>query len=186
MNIYEAIKKDHRKVLSLLDQLIASEKSGPETWGSLVQQVRDELVPHSRAEEAILYNALRDHSAASDTVAHSYGEHAQAEAVLRGLQISDALNVTWVAAARSLREALAHHIEEEEDKVFTAARRAFSDEEAKAMGAAFTRMKTEVRGETFAQTTAELISNLLPTRLRETVRRYVPDTGRPSSTPSSR
>ncbi|MBK6534078.1 MAG: hypothetical protein IPF99_32255 [Deltaproteobacteria bacterium] len=34
MMIYEELKKDHKKVLSLLDQLVASEKSGPDTWSA--------------------------------------------------------------------------------------------------------------------------------------------------------
>lgn len=183
MNIYEELKKDHQTVLALLDQLIASEKAGPEPWGRLVQQIRDELVPHARAEEAILYNALRDADESKDVVLHAYREHAQAESVLRGLQISDALDLTWVGAAKQLREELAHHIAEEEGKVFTAAKRAFSDEEATAMGAAFVQMKPRVRGENFAETTAEMIANMLPTRLRESVRKFVADAGTPRRSP---
>jgi hemerythrin-like domain-containing protein len=179
MTIYEELKKDHRGVLALLDQLVASEKAGPEAWGRLVQQIRDELVPHARAEEAILYNALRDAGEAQDVVAHSFGEHAQTEAVLRGLQISDALDLTWVGAAKQLRESLSHHIAEEEGKVFAAAKRAFSEQEAEAMGAAFVQMKPRVRGENFAETTAEMIANLLPARLRDSLRKFVADAQSP-------
>lgn len=174
MMIYDELEKDHRTVLALLDQLIANETSGPEVWGALVQQIRDELIPHARAEEAILYNSLRDLDTAKDTVTHAYGEHVQAEAVLRGLQVVDALNVNWAGAARKLRESLAHHITEEETKVFVAAKRVFSDAEALVMGDAFVRMKPHLLQESFAANTLEMIANMLPARMRDSVRRIVP------------
>ena len=173
--IYDELKKDHQGVLALLDQLIASEDAGPEVWGGLVQKIRDELIPHARAEEAILYNSLRDMNQAKDVVAHSYNEHVQAEAVLRGLQVSEASNVTWVGAARKLREALQHHIQEEETQVFAAAQGVFSDEEARAMGDAFVQMKPKVRDQSFAGTTLDMIVNLLPARLRDSVRKFAND-----------
>ncbi len=175
MNIYEELKKDHQTVLSLLDQLIASEKAGPEAWGALVQKIRDELIPHARSEEAILYNSMRDIDQAKDSVAHAYGEHAQAEAVLRGLQVGSAVDVNWASAARQLREALSHHIREEETKVFAAARSVFSEQEANAMGEAFVQMKPRVREQSFAGNTMEMIANMLPTRLRASVLRFVPE-----------
>lgn len=170
--IYDELKKDHQKVLALLDQLIASENAGPQAWGELVQKIRDELIPHSRAEEAILYNSLRDMDQANDVVAHSYNEHLQAETVLRGLQITEATNVTWVGAARKLREALQHHIQEEETRVFTAAQVLFSEDEARAMGDAFVQMKPKIRDQSFAGTTLDMIVNLLPARMRDSVRKF--------------
>jgi hemerythrin-like domain-containing protein len=174
-SIYEELRTDHQKVLALLDELIASEGAGPEAWGRLVQQIRDELVPHARAEEAILYNALRDIGTAKDVVAHSYNEHLQAEAALRALQVTEAAHVTWVGAARQLRASLHHHITEEETKVFPAAERVFTLEEAAAMGAAFVQMKPGVRADSFAGNTVDLVLNLLPTRLRDSVRQFAAD-----------
>lgn len=171
MLIYDELQKDHRQILSTLDQLIASDNDGPETWGPLVQQLRDVLIPHARAEEAILYNSLRDMDATRGAVDHSYAEHAQAEAVLRSLQVTGSMNVTWLSAARALREALAHHIEEEETTVFAAAQLAFSPQEAADMGHAFVMMKPAVRDEGLLGTTLDMIANLLPERLRDSVRK---------------
>lgn len=173
--IYDVLKKDHQKVLALLDQLIASESAGPEAWGNLVQQIRDELIPHARAEEAILYNSMRDLDQAKDVVAHAYGEHVEAETVLRSLQVSEAANVTWVAAARKLRDSLQHHIVEEETKVFAAAQRVFSNEEATVMADAFMQMKPKVREQSFLGNTFDMIVNMLPARLRESVRKFATD-----------
>ena len=174
MNIYEELKKDHQKVLALLDRLIASEHEGPEVRGRLVDQIRDDLVPHARAEEAILYNALRDQDQSKDVVMHAYGEHAEVEAVLRSLQVTGAVNVNWAAGARKLRELLVHHIAEEEGKVFAAAQRYFSEEEATLMREAFVQMKPQVKGESVVGTTLDMIANLLPARLRASVRKGGP------------
>ncbi len=112
---------------------------------------------------------------AKDVVAHSYNEHVQAEAVLRGLQLTEASNVTWVGAARKLRDALQHHIVEEETQVFTAAQGVFSEDEARAMGDAFVQMKPKVRDQSFAGTTLDMIVNLLPARIRDSVRKFAND-----------
>lgn len=174
MNIYDELKKDHQKVLSLLDLLIAGEHEGPEARGRLVDQIRDDLVPHARAEEAILYNALRDQDQGKDAVMHAYGEHAEVEAVLRSLQVTGAVNVNWAAGARKLRALLVHHITEEEGKVFAAARLYFSEEEATQMREAFVQMKPRVKEENVVGTTLDMIANLLPARLRASVRKGGP------------
>ena len=167
MTIYSELKKDHQKVLSLLDQMIATKKATPQEWSAMVQQVRDELIPHSRAEEAILYNALRDRSPGQSKVLHAYGEHAQAEALLRSLQAGDAFNVALTAAAKKLRDALAHHIAEEEGELFTAAQKTFSAEEARQMGYAFVQMKPRIQEQGLLGTTVDLVANLLPSQLRD-------------------
>jgi hemerythrin superfamily protein len=166
MTIYEAIKKDHKNVLGLLDQLIAAEKSAPESREALLTEIRDELIPHSRAEEAVLYNSIRDIEGEEGIVAHSYGEHMQAEALLRGLQVSDALNVDWVAGAKKLKEALTHHINEEEGKIFTAAQHLFIEVEAEAMAEVFNKMKPLIKKQSFLGNSVDLMVNMMPARLR--------------------
>lgn len=166
MNIYQELQNDHRKVIALLDQLIASEKSEPKMRESLVQQIRDELVPHSRAEEAVLYNSIRDIGTAKDVVAHSYREHMEAETLLRGLQVTDKLNVGWVATARKLKDALEHHISEEEGRVFSAAKSLFSEEETQAMAEVFTQMKPMIKKQSFMGNSVDMMVNLMPSRLR--------------------
>lgn len=173
MTIYDELKKDHRTVLSLLDRLIGSPNVSDEARAALVQQIRDELVPHARAEEAILYNAMRDIDQTKGKVAHAYGEHLEAETLLRALQVANAADVTWVSGAQKLRDALAHHIAEEEGPIFTAAQEVFSPAEATQMGQAFVKMKPQVREEGFMGTTLDMIANMLPTRLRASVRKGI-------------
>ena len=144
MLIYEALKKDHEKVKSLLNRLLLlNEKS--EHSEDLIQQIRDELIPHARAEEAIFYNSLRSIDSAKDLVMHGYGEHMEAEALLKRLQMSDAFNADWKETAIKLKNALEHHIREEEDRIFSVAKEILTEEEAEKLGDAFEQMKPDIK-----------------------------------------
>jgi hemerythrin-like domain-containing protein len=98
---------------------------------------------------------------------HGYSEHMAAEGLLRMLQVKDATNMDWKATARKLKEALQHHIQEEESTMFEAGRQLFTREEAEMMGEAFEKMKPEVREEGFMKTTIDMMANLMPPRLRD-------------------
>jgi hemerythrin superfamily protein len=168
MNIYTALKKDHQKIETLLNRLVESSEQGNDEWKSLVDEIRDELIPHSRAEEALFYNPIRETSHGSGTIVHSFAEHALAEAELRTLQAMEVINTNWTTLAKKLRSDLLHHVEEEEGKVFGAARLVFSEEEAEKIGEAFEQLKPMVRSQSFAGQSLDLVKNLLPKRFQKT------------------
>jgi len=138
----------------------------------LIKQIRDEIVPHSRAEESVFYNSLRALDAAKDIVMHGYQEHMEAEALLRTLQMKDKIDLDWRETAKKLKKAIEQHIEEEEGKIFNVARQLFTREEAYMMAEAFEQLKPEVKTEGFLQTTIELVSNLMPPRFASSLRSY--------------
>lgn len=164
MTIYDELKKDHELVKSLLDRL--SEAETADARRSLIAEIRDNLVPHSRAEEAVFYNTLRDLDESKDLVMHSYQEHLKAETLLRGLQVSEAVAMNWKSGVQKLKDDIAHHIQEEEGRVFTAARRIFSDEDARMLGKAFTELKPQI-GAGVLSSNVELMANLMPERFRK-------------------
>lgn len=175
MQIYEALKKDHVKVKALFTDL-CSGKNDTATCKKLVAQIRDALIPHARAEEAILYNAMRELSAGSGMAWRGYTEHVEAETLLRTLQTMEAFGVEGLAVAKKLQKALDHHVAEEEGDFFTAAKKMFLDVEAEQMGEAFEKMKPGIKEESIVGTTWELVVNLLPDRLRESFRKSQPRT----------
>lgn len=164
MNIFNCLKKDHEKVEQLLNRLVAASESGDPEWRTLVTQIRDELIPHARAEEALVYNPIRDTEHGKDVVGHSYLEHAKAETELRALQAFEKVDANWTALAKKLREDILHHVEEEESKVFAAGRMVFSEEEAQNIGAAFEQLKPYVKEQGLMGTTLDLVKNLIPSR----------------------
>jgi len=175
MNIYEALQKDHRRFESLIDQLLQASKVNNNQWKSLLDTLRSELIPHAHAEEAVLYNALRDADQTKDLVAHSYAEHAKAESEIRSLGAAKMIDANWTNGIEKLRKDLSHHIQEEENKVFLGARQVFSEEEALQMGAAFERLKVEMAkdADSMVASTVDLIANLLPSRLVGGFRKHI-------------
>ena len=166
MNIYSALEKDHAELNKLLDKLVAcSEADQTEKWKLLIDQIADELIPHSPAEEAAFYNAIRELKNDHRVINHSYTEHAMAEGDLRALQAMKAIDVNWTQLAKKLRKDLHHHIRAEEGRVFDMGKQLFTEEEAKMIGSAFTHLKETVKQQSVIGTTLDLISNLLPRRL---------------------
>jgi len=172
MLIYDALKSDHEKVRGLLGELLSLDDGDDKARERLLEQIRDELIPHSRAEEAVFYNSIRAVNTAQDLVWHSFQEHMEAEALLRTLQGLDALDASWKKTAQKLNEALNHHILEEENKIIPVAEHLFTPEEAEAMGEAFEEMKPEVQDEGLLQTTLDMIANMMPVRLAAPLRTF--------------
>lgn len=164
MLIYDALKNDHDKVKGLLNELVQLSDDEKEDRHELIEQIRDELIPHSRAEEAVFYNTLRSLDAARDVAMHGYQEHLEAETFLRMLQVRDKIDAEWKSTAEKLRNALLHHIKEEEGKIFNVAQQCFTNDEARMMAEAFEKLKPELQAEGFVKTTIELVANMMPPR----------------------
>lgn len=169
MLIYDTLKKDHDALKGLLQQLVnLSDDSGQERK-RLLNEIRDGLIPHSRAEEAVFYNSIRLADTGKKIALHGYKEHMEAEALLRSLQMETSIHAGWQKTARKLQEAIEHHISEEETEVFAAARSLFTDQEAEQMSNAFEKLKPEVKEEGFFGNTLSMIKNLMPPHLAKAV-----------------
>lgn len=172
MTIYEALKRDHEKVTSLLDDLILKDEKNDDLV-ELIGKIRDELIPHARAEESVFYNSIRAANAGQDVIMHSFSEHLEAESHLRAIQVKDKVDMEWMNSAKALRSALINHIQEEEEgKVFNLARTLFSEAEAEMMGQAFEALKPKIREQGAMRTSLEMVKNLMPQRFATVFQRY--------------
>jgi hemerythrin-like domain-containing protein len=172
MLIYEALKKDHDVLKGHLERLVHSADASKEAREKIINTIRDDLVPHSRAEEAVFYNSLREIPETRDLVMHGYQEHMEAETILRALQAMDIVGADWHKLATKLQQGILHHIAEEEGDIFSAAQQVLAVEEAEMMTTAFQELKPQVKEQGFVQTTLDLIANLMPTRFATTIRQY--------------
>lgn len=171
MKIYDVLRKDHENVKELLSQLLELGDSDTEKRHKLVKKIRDDLIPHSRAEEAVFYNTIRSVDAAKEMVMHGYQEHLEAETYLRMLQLRDKVDVEWKNTALKLQSAVEHHIEQEEREIFGAAEKLFTPEEAEMMGQAFEKLKPEIKEEGIVETTLDLVINMMPPRFTSAFRK---------------
>lgn len=172
IQIYDLLQNDHDKVKLLLEELVGLDEWQKDQRHFLIENIREELVSHSRAEEAVLYNTLRSLDAAKDLANHGYKEHLEIEILLRMLQVRDKIDVEWRLTAVKLQHMVIHHIYHEEAQFFSAAKQLFTPDEAVMMGEAFEQLKQEVQAETDISTTVELVANLMPGRFVGVFRDY--------------
>jgi hypothetical protein len=106
------------------------------------------LVPHTKAEEKVVYDAviaLRDKDAQMDGH-EGYLEHEWAAKTLQRLEaISNAASPEHKAAGKVLKELVEHHIAEEERNVWADVKDHFSDDDRKEMNAMFLAAKRRVK-----------------------------------------
>ena len=145
MDILTKLKKEHREVQALLDELVDSETASQRK--SLLKKIKLALVPHSRAEEKVVYDALlalRNKEARQDGE-EGYLEHGLADRMLATLGKAPAASIEFAAAAKVLRELLNHHISEEESNIWSDVKDNFSEEERYAMNWRFETAKKKVK-----------------------------------------
>jgi hemerythrin-like domain-containing protein len=146
VDLLDTLKEEHEEVAELLKKLVDSE-SAPERK-SLLKQVKKSLVPHARAEEKVLYDAIiaiRKKGPAKDGE-EGYLEHGLADKMLATLsKIKNVKSAEFSAAAKVLKELIEHHVEEEERDVWSDAKGNFSAEQRCAMNKRYLQLKQKVK-----------------------------------------
>jgi len=145
-DILDTLKSEHDEVKELLTQLQEAEAAAERR--SLVKQIKEALVPHNKAEEKTVYDAvlaLKDRQAQQDG-REGYLEHEWAVKTLDRLEKCEpATSPEHKATAKVLKDLVEHHVEEEESNLWKDVRENFSDEERIEMNRMFERAKTRVR-----------------------------------------
>jgi len=145
-DILDTLKKEHDEVKGLLEDLSDAETAAQRR--TLVQRIKGALVPHTKAEEKVVYDsviALRDKDAQMDGY-EGYLEHEWAAKTLQRLEsITNAASPEHKAAGKVLKELVEHHIDEEERNVWKDVKKHFSDEERKELNVSFLAAKRRVK-----------------------------------------
>jgi hemerythrin len=133
------LEADHRRFEALLEQGEATTERAATRRSQLLNTLTAALNVHEAIEEQILYPALKPHAETHDIVLEGYQEHHVADVIIRELHQVAKSDEKWGAKFKVLEESLAHHIQEEERKMFPTARAVLTTEELNDLGA---RMKT--------------------------------------------
>ncbi|MGN9909902.1 hemerythrin domain-containing protein [Phytohabitans sp. LJ34] len=137
------IEKDHRALEALFDRVTA----GDGDRDALIEQINVRLAAHSRAEEAEVYPAIvQAQPGEEEDVEHAHHEHHEAEHLLRkarNLTVSPHFDEAFQAFVGAVR----HHVEEEEQKILPALRKAVDQATLEQLGAAFEQARTELLGD---------------------------------------
>jgi hemerythrin superfamily protein len=145
-DILDTLKKEHDEVKDLLAEL-QDAKSGAQR-NQLVQKIKKALIPHTKAEEKVVYDrvlGLRDKGAQTDGY-EGYLEHELASKTLQRLDSLGASNsAEHQAVGKVLKELVEHHIKEEESNVWSDVKEYFSEEDRFEMNVQFEAAKARVK-----------------------------------------
>ena len=145
MTIFEYLKADHDAVKEMLQEILDTEHG--RRRGELFRQLKTDLSAHNRAEEKVFYKRLEKTEEGKDEALEGEVEHEVATRVLEELARSRNKEADrWTARCKVLQELVEHHVEEEESKVFAAARKVFDKATLEEIGEAFAAEKRKIGG----------------------------------------
>ncbi len=132
------IKEDHRKLEAVFKQL----ESEPEDVRGLLQQVAELLIPHSKAEEQVVYPAIRSTVPdEGEEVDDGIAEHHHVEEVLEQLLSGDPEAPGADGLIAAMIGEVRHHVEEEEEDILPKFAEAASNQQLSELGERFEEAK---------------------------------------------
>jgi hemerythrin-like domain-containing protein len=145
-DILETLKQDHNDVAEMLDKLVESHSAAERK--SLLASIKSALVPHLRAEEKIVYDAILDlrGKEQKEHGEEGYMEHKLGDEMLTKLgKMDNMTSPEFSAGAKVLKELVEHHVEEEEKNIWADVKAHFSDDQRVEMNRKFLAAKKRVK-----------------------------------------
>ncbi len=145
MDILDTLKQDHEDVAEMLDRLVESDSADERK--NLLASIKAVLVPHLRAEEKVVYDAVLALRGKEQKThgEEGYIEHGLGDKMLTSLgKMSNPMSPEFSAAAKVLKELVEHHVEEEESNIWSDVKDNFSDEQRVEMNKEFLAAKKRV------------------------------------------
>lgn len=143
MTIFSLLIKDHRRLSAVLERIEKTTERAGKTRRALIAKARTEFEVHARAEESVLYEAVRDAKPTHASILEADEEHALVRMLFDELKRVSFDDERWLAKFKVLKESIEHHIEEEEDELFPKARKVLSPAEQRSLGEKFAQAKGE-------------------------------------------
>ncbi len=136
MDILDVIKKEHREVGAMLDEVEKCDP-GEQKLVELAKRIEYSLSTHVKIEERLLYSRLKGDAEGEDELVdmyEAYTEHNVADHVLQLLKRGRKPDEKFKAELQVLGESVKHHVKEEESTVFKIARELLTQDERNKLG----------------------------------------------------
>lgn len=145
MNLIELIKSDHRKVESLFSKM--EKAKGSKKMQELFDQIYTELTLHAKVEELTLYPSMRNYDETHDMVDEAEEEHTEAKELLEEIKSMSPSDPDFKAKIEELKEAVEHHVEEEENEILPSVSDSMDEQEMKELAKEFQEAKSKLEKE---------------------------------------
>jgi hemerythrin superfamily protein len=154
MNAIDMLEQDHRMVEELFEAIEDAQDASERE--QLFIELADALAVHSALEENIFYPACKSEDTEEELL-ESLQEHLQAKRLLADLLDMDPMDEVFMAKIAVLKEAILHHVEEEEGELMPEARRLLGEDMLLAIGneMIIKRVELEMKGEPRMQIPSE-------------------------------
>lgn len=133
-DILSLIEVDHEKVEQLFQQMESAK--GAKAMNCF-NQIYKELSLHARAEELVFYPAMMEYEETKTFIEEAESEHNSAKILLEQMKSLNPSDEEFGIKLKSLKEAVLHHVEEEEGEIFDAVRQCIKGERLQRMGQEF-------------------------------------------------
>ncbi|MDI7775342.1 hemerythrin domain-containing protein [Asticcacaulis sp. EMRT-3] len=146
MDIYDYIKKDHRAVADLMQQLL--DDRDMQRRRELFARIRKELLLHIDSEEVTFYKAIEQASSAppvAEKMDHAEDEHQEIRDYLSRLSGLDMHDESWIETFGEFKHAVSHHVAEEESEVWKKARACLNEAQAQQLADDMAAVKRDMK-----------------------------------------
>ncbi|BAT53838.1 hemerythrin HHE cation binding domain-containing protein [Nostoc sp. NIES-3756] len=140
-DILSLIEAEHRQVEQLFTQI---EKAKGNKIPSYFQEIYKALNLHARTEELAFYPALREYEETQEYIEEAEEEHEDVSVLLEEIKAMKPNDPEFLEKISELKQAVQHHVEEEESEIFDAVRECMSEEQLTALGEEFKKAKAKL------------------------------------------
>ncbi len=142
---FQMLKKEHEELKGILGQLKATKEGDSKKREELFQKLKEELVPHMKAEEITFYPPLLAKKESREDALEGVEEHHVSDLVFKELEKSPKGDDQWGAKISVFKELVEHHIKDEESKVFKSAEKALDQDEFQIIMKKFDQEKQKIK-----------------------------------------
>ncbi|XBQ16442.1 MAG: hemerythrin domain-containing protein [Oceanicaulis sp.] len=143
-DIFKEIRKDHDQARELMDQIMETSNDAAETRAALFDKFKLDMWSHNKIEEALFYQPLREAKETRGEAMEALSEHHVAGGLIEELDAMPKGSDAWIGKFSALKDMIEHHMQEEENEVFSDARKVIKEDRAEELGDQFQSRKNVV------------------------------------------
>ena len=145
MDVLKLIKADHRQVETLFSVIESTDD--PHKLYECFNRLYNTLNLHAEAKEQSFYPAIRHCQDIERLVNAAQSEHDEAKQILEELESFSPTSAEFKQKIGELKRVIQHHVQEEENKIFSQVLNCMSQEEREQLGKEFEAVKGKLQSE---------------------------------------